>query len=410
MFRYLATEHIPDDVPRAYRRMMEVQKDKFLLRNGRLFRRLEFNELETLVPYLPKQERLEKMKQLHEVMGHLSSPSIAESLKRRWWWPNLSNDLVAFIRSCDHCQRFRSLDRPPPNPMYPLPPPGIPFHTWGIDFIEDLPETQRGNKHILDAICHATKRYVAKAVPDKSSGTIALFLYELTLQFGAPSVVISDRGLGFMSQVLRDYLELLRTNHYPTTPYHPQCNGAVERAHAIVKPILESMTVGCVEKWDDFVPSVVFKMNIRTHSVTGFSPFQLCYGFNPRLPGDLTPPTLFDLRNEEDQVLFTQRELTLLGQNRAAALSRLQEQANRMAQIQLSKRRVQPSPYKVGQLVKKKINPMAKFRPRFEPDWDGPFRISKLIRDVYHLETLDGTPLPNPYNHDILAPWHTYQP
>jgi hypothetical protein len=171
------------------------------------------------------------------------------------------------------------------------------------------------------------------------------------------------------------------------------------------------MTVGCVEKWDDFVPSVVFKMNIRTHSVTGFSPFQLCYGFNPRLPGDLTPPTLFDLRNEEDQVLFTQRELTLLGQNRAAALSRLQEQANRMAQIQLSKRRVQPSPYKVGQLVKKKINPMAKFRPRFEPDWDGPFRISKLgIRDVYHLETLDGTPLPNPYNHDILAPWHTYQP
>jgi hypothetical protein len=82
-----------------------------------------------------------------------------------------------------------------------------------------------------------------------------------------------------------------------------------------------------------------------------------------------------------------------------------------MSRISEEDPRVKPSPFQVGQLVKKLKDPMAKIRPRFQPRWLGPYRITQVhLRDVYSLETLEGEPLPNPVNHDILAPWISYPP
>ena len=54
MFAYLENGQIPEALPRAYRRMLETQKDKFLIRHGRLFRVVEFKEEPLAVPYLIK--------------------------------------------------------------------------------------------------------------------------------------------------------------------------------------------------------------------------------------------------------------------------------------------------------------------------------------------------------------------
>ena len=402
----LRGDSLPDGIPRAYLRCLERQQDEFVVKNRRLHRKVTINGVEAAVPYLAKQARIPQMRQLHEMMGHLKSDSITQSLQLRYWWPNLKNDLVAFIRACSTCQLHSRFDRPAPNPMYPLPPPGIPFHTWGIDFMENLPLTDRGNRHVLDAVCYATKFHVAKAVPDTSAKTVALFIYELMLRFGAPQIVISDRGSAFMSQVLQEYLSHQAIAHFPTTPYHPQGNGAIERIHLVLMPIIERMTDGCPNKWDHFLGAANFVMNSRVHTVTGFSPFQLTHGISPRLPGDISPLYVFDFNNESDQVLYTHRELLQLGLNRATALERLQIQADRMAQRHNSRPRVQSQVFAVGDLVKKRLDPAAKFHPRWTASWSGPYVVAAVgQRDVYYLHTLDGNALRNPVNHDLLAPW-----
>ena len=402
MFMYLKTNEIKDGLPSRYVRLIKSQKKNFAAKGTRLYKSVTVQGLSLVVPYLPKSQRNQKIKELHEVMGHLGTDSIADSLKMRYWWPMLVSDLKYFTEACETCQLNRKSEKLSQHPMHPLPPPGLPFYRWGIDFVQDLPETRHGNTNIVTAIDYATRMVVAKAVPNRDSQTVAKFLFEIMTRFGAPSEIVSDRGSCFMASLLSDYLAIQEVNHYPTTPYHPNTNGMVERMHSVLGNIITKMSFNAREKWDEFVPSAVFILNARKHSVTGFSPFYLAYGFNPRLPGDISPPCIFNLRDHDDQTMFTERELIRLGQDRAAALYRSQRQAQEMAKKHDANPRVSDQEYPVGSFVKVKNHT----KKKFQNAWQGPFIVDRIgPHDVYYLKTPGGLEVKNPVNRDHLAPY-----
>jgi hypothetical protein len=259
--------------------------------------------------------------------------------------------------------------------MHPLAPPGIPFYRWGLDFIQDLPHNPEGFTQILTCMDYSTRYLIAKPVKDRSSKTVAEFLFhEVFMKFGAPTEIITDRASCFMSKVVQDYADCQRFHHFASTPYHPNTNGLVERAHAIIGPIITKMCQGMPERWPLFVASAVFAANARTHTVTGFSPFQLVYGFSPRLPGDLDPPFIFNLQDSEEQIAYTVKELQLLGQRRAAALFRTQRQAEIMKKKHDSNPKVTEDTYPVGAYVKVYNHSRTKFKNK----WTGPFVVDKL--------------------------------
>jgi hypothetical protein len=77
--------------------------------------------------------------------------------EKRYWWPNWKIDLKGYIRHCPECQLDESQTNGTQTPLRPIPPSGLPFERWGIDFIQDLPETISGNRHIITAIDYATR-------------------------------------------------------------------------------------------------------------------------------------------------------------------------------------------------------------------------------------------------------------
>ncbi len=111
---------------------------------------------------------------------------------------------------------------------------------------------------------------------------------------------------------------------------------------------------GFPEKWDRFLDSAVFSLRVRTHSVTGFSPFYLLYGKNARLPGDRLPEGLFNFDDWDERQRYTLRELEDLGQSRAAAFIRSKEQARRMIEDQENKQDILDEVFDIGTFVKKK--------------------------------------------------------
>ena len=61
-----------------------------------------------------------------------------------------------------------------------------------------------------------------------------LFDYYIYL-FGAPRNILTDQGQNFVSDLIQNFENMFRIKHIKTTAYHPQSNGALERAHSTIK-------------------------------------------------------------------------------------------------------------------------------------------------------------------------------
>jgi hypothetical protein len=61
--------------------------------------------------------------------------------------------------------------------------------------------------------------------------------------------------------------------------------------------------------WDKFLPQAVWATRVRKHSVTKKSPFYLVYGVEPRIPGNSTPPYLWNFKDDDDTIAYREREI-----------------------------------------------------------------------------------------------------
>jgi len=163
-----------------------------------------------------------------------------------------------------------------------------PFERLAVDCMGPLTLTLNGNRFIVVFICHFTKYIESFATPDITAKTIAKFFVEsIVCRHGAPSILQSDRGTDFTSQLMKEIAALFATKQMFTSAYHPMANGTVD--------------------WDSHLAYATFATNIHVNESTKFSPFYLVYGRQPKLPIDCVlhynPPLHFiDLSSYENEV------------------------------------------------------------------------------------------------------------
>jgi hypothetical protein len=271
--------------------------------------------------------------------------------------------------------------------------------------LQDLPRTLQGYENIITATDSATRYFVAKATKQRTAKDIAKFLFEeIVVNFGAPVELVSDRASSFLSEVLQEYLKVLETRHLPTSPYHPRSNGMAERPHSTFNNILTRLCAGFPNQWDKFVPQAVLAMRVRIHSVTGFSPYFLAYGLQPRLPGDHLPFDLHDFSGLDDPHEWTARELESLGQARAAAHFRSLSQKNRTIDRYNNQNNVTGHKFQLGEYVKRKNHTKSKFQTHFH----GPFIIMEIgPNDTYRIMYPNGKMYESLVHHDDLAEYNS---
>jgi transposase InsO family protein len=268
------------------------------------------------------------------------------------------------------------------------------------------PESTNGNTNIITAVDYATKLPIAKAVPNRDAVTVAKFIFEeITCRYGAPLEIVSDRATCFLASTVQEYLEILKIHHLPSTPYHPQTNGAVERMHRPLMEIIVKRCQGNLSRWEEYIPQAILALSARKHTSTGFSPFYLCHGLEPRLPPDINPeenpftPPFLDLKNPEDVAIYQSLQLDELGQHRAAALRRLKAQAIRMKDRYDRSSHVTNRQYAIGDYVKLLNNRKTKL----ELNWTGPYYVVEIgINDTYYLMKPNGQRLDSAVSSDQM--------
>ena len=146
------------------------------------------------------------------------------------------------------------------------------------------PITERRNRYILTMVDYATRYPEAIALPSIDTECVAEGLIEIFSRVGVPCEILSDRGSQFMSQVMQEVNRLLSVKHLVATPYHPQCNGLVEKFHFVLKSMLRKLCAERPKDWDRYLPAVLFAYREVPQASTGFSLFELLYGRTVRGP------------------------------------------------------------------------------------------------------------------------------
>ena len=118
-----------------------------------------------------------------------------------------------------------------------------------------------------------------------SAADCALALFSgWVARFGVPAAITSDRGPQFTSALWAALCQLLRIEHIPTTAFHPQGNGLVERLHRRLKDALRARSAG--PNWFLHLPWVLLAVRSTPHDASASSPAEDLYGAQLVVPGE----------------------------------------------------------------------------------------------------------------------------
>lgn len=162
--------------------------------------------------------------------GHQGIKRTTDRVLEAFYWPGIQADVKRFVKSCDACQRAAPKGRLKKAPLGRMPIIDAPFERVAIDLIGPLSSTsENGNRYILTMVDFATRYPDAVALPSCDSRSVAEGLLEIFSRVGLPRQILSDRGATFTSGLMQELTQLLSIQKLHTTPYHPMCNGLVER-------------------------------------------------------------------------------------------------------------------------------------------------------------------------------------
>lgn len=234
--------------------------------------------------YVPKSLVLNLISIAHTdaLTGHFGIYKTWLRLRDDYYWPHQFKDIRSFVQTCEQCQRFNIPTELPSGLLMPISAPYV-FHTLAMDFIT-VSETPSGNKYILTAVDLFSKFVFAVPSKHADATTVANFLiYSIGLTFGFPQRLLSDRGTQFLSEIISELLRLLKIKKVNTSGYHPSCNGQSERTNQIVLNLLSKFSYEEPNRWDIFLPFVISQINTSTQITTRFSPFEVVFGFKPKI-------------------------------------------------------------------------------------------------------------------------------
>ena len=232
-------------------------------------------------PFIPVNFRRAVFHSVH----NLSHPGIKATVRlasEKFVWPSMNKDIRNWTKSCLKCQRSK-ITKHVHAPLQNYPTVSQRFQEINLDLIGPLPPSE-GFQYCLTIIDRYTRWAEAIPLTDIRAETVAdAILKNWIARYGIPTVISTDQGSQFESQLFHELSKYFGFKRNRTTAYHPQANGCIERWHRTLKS-----SIMCHERpsWTKSLPIILLGLRTVYRDDFQATPAELVYGENIKLPYD----------------------------------------------------------------------------------------------------------------------------
>ena len=266
---------------------LKIRKSLVLI-EGLLHRKVQLKHQSTEVHQfvLPLPFRKRVVLACHDEMGHLGMDRTLLLLQDRVYWPGMSRDVREHIRACGRCKwckekpQREEIDQT--EAQYPLELVHVDFLTIGGK------KDPRKDINVLVVTDHFTRFAQAYVTTSQTAVTVAKVLFtQYFTHYGWPTKLITDQGSQFEGALFTQLMKEADVRKIRTTPYHPEGNAQCERFNRTLLSMLGTMPPDAKKEWQEWVSAMAHAYNCTVSKTTGFAPYFLMFGRDPKIPIDL---------------------------------------------------------------------------------------------------------------------------
>jgi len=258
--------------------------------------------------------------------GHPRGSKMYDSMRRRYYWSRMTNDVFQTAKDCRLCAEARGTRYKTQKPMK-LFTATKPLDFIAMDLLGPFQPTKNGSTDILVITDRFSK--LAQVTPLTSTTAPAVanaFIDNWVIPYGLPVSMLTDNGPQFVAKFFEAVCLTLGLKHVTTTAYHPQTNGQTERYNQTLATRLRIFTGRHTTDWDRLIQPLTYAYNSQVHRTTNETPFSLVLTRPPPdiiTREDFPRPDENDMNPEEARLKVMKRKQTLV--EKAAARSKDQQ-------------------------------------------------------------------------------------
>ena len=203
-----------------------------------------------------------------------------QEIRQKYYFPSIATYVRNRVRDCEICIQDKR------NKNTRITPELIHIPEWDLgpkDFmqIELLPELppSGGYENIITAKDVFSRYAFAYPVSNPTAVNTAKVIKDIMTRHAyLPTVIITDKGSVFVSQVIHDVAENLGINLKLATTKHAQTIGVLEWAHATIKTSLKLASGEYRKQWHKYLPIAILNYNATYHSSIICEPSRVFHG------------------------------------------------------------------------------------------------------------------------------------